>query len=151
MSIFLKIILLGVIVTGSVLGGIQLIGLIDAYFGSKEGVRLHFNEFLRIYNLAPTEWEEKCYNFERKELSKHQKSNCYKWNYIRTTISMKTFWDFILLCIWMKKKEVEKTRKENHEKKVKALESLKYFVDSDTERIQKELTKPYEEKEKALK
>ena len=147
MSIFLRIILWGAIVCAGVLGGIQLISFIDAYFGNREGVRLHFNEFLRIYELAPTEWERKGDTFRRRKLSSRLEDGSYGWNYIETTILMKTFWDYILLRIWMEKKEVEKARKENHEKKVKNLNDLKYFVDSDAEEIRKKLEKFYKEAE----
>lgn len=150
MSIFLKIVLWGIIVCVGVFGGIQLISLICAYCGNKDGVRLHFDEFKRIYELAPSQWCEHGYQFERKQLVNRQDKK-YGWECIETTISMKTFWDFIFLCIWMKKKEIEKARKEKQKKEEKALKGLKYFVDSDAERIRKELMEYYKKAEEIQK
>lgn len=152
MNVFIALFILII----SIVGGLFLIifcaEIISAYLSSRKSgkVKLHYGEFRRIYDLAPSEWECNGYSFERKELVNRTKKG-YGWKQITTSVSMKTLWDFIQLCVWMDKEEKKEKKKNLSEEEYEALENLSYFVDKDVESIRKKLLQSYKDAEELQK
>lgn len=117
---------------------------IDGY--KDAGVRMSFGEFRRIYELAPSKWDEYSdYTYRRKEWVSGDREDFGK-TYISTSIAMKTLFDFWRLLLWQK----EITRKSQREKRFKkekaSLKSLSIMIEKDAENIRKKLE---EEEQKA--
>ena len=135
-------------ITGGVIFGFgYFIWLLCKYSDShyEDDVRLSFQDFQRIYSLAPDKWEEHDYSFLRRE-----------WNggkgfhslYIETRISMKSFIDFIRLFSWVNQKEKKKEEEQRNRGRYKNLKNLKILVEKDYNDIFKKLE---EEEQKAEK
>lgn len=96
-----------VVIGGGIIGLGYFIWLLSEYNEShdEDDVRLSFQDFQRIYSLAPNKWERSNYSFSRREWNRENGFNCV---YIETRISMKSFIDFIKLIYWVKQKKKKK-------------------------------------------
>ena len=145
MKAILMIIFLTTVVGGGLAGFGYFIWLLWEYFEShyEDDVRLSFQDFQRIYSLAPDKWERSNYSFSRRE-----------WNgkkgfdrlYIKTRISMKSFIDFIKLFSWVRQKEKKKEEEVRNRSRYKNLKNLKILIERDHDDISKKLK---EEEQKA--
>ena len=142
MKVFLLIVFLIVVIVGGAAGLGYFIWLLWEYFDShyEDDVRLSFQDFQRIYSLAPDKWERSDYSFSRRE-----------WNgrkgYIQTRISMKSFIDFIKLFSWVNRKEKKKKKEERDRGRYKNLKNLKILIERDHDDICRKLK---EEEQKAF-
>ena len=147
MKVILMIIFWMAIIGGGLFGLGYFIWLLCKYSDShyEDDVRLSFQDFQRIYSLAPDKWDRNDYSFFRRE-----------WNgekgfhplYIQTQISMKSFIDFIKLFSWVNQKEKKKEEEERNRGRYKNLKNLKILVERDYNDICKKLK---EEEQKAEK
>ena len=142
MEVILLIVFLIVVIVGGSAGLGYFIWLLWEYSDShyEDDVRLSFQDFQRIYSLAPDKWERNDYSFSRRE-----------WNgkrgYIQTRISMKSFIDFIKLFSWVNQKEKKKKKEERDRGRYKNLKNLKILVERDHDDICRKLK---EEEQKAF-
>lgn len=143
MKVILLIVFLIVVIGGGIVGLGYSIYLLYEYFDShdEDDVRLSFQDFRRIYSLAPDKWEEYDYSFLRREWNGEKKF------YIETRISMKSFIDFIKLFFWVEQKEKKKKKEERDRGRYKNLKNLKILVERDHDDICKKLK---EEEQKAF-
>lgn len=131
-----------VVIVGGAVGLGYFIWLLWVYSDSRyeDDARLSFQDFQRIYSLAPDKWERSDYSFSRRE-----------WNgrkgYIQTRISMKSFIDFIKLFSWVKQKEKKKKKEERDRSRYRNLKNLKILVERDHDDICRKLK---EEEQKAF-
>lgn len=146
MKVILLIVFLMVVIGGGIVGFGFFIWLLYEYFDShyEDDVRLSFQEFQRIYSLAPDKWERSDYSFFRREWNGKNRFDCA---YIKTRISMKSFIDFIKLFSWVKQKEKKKKEEERNKGRYKNLKNLKILVEKDHDDICKKLK---EEEQKAF-
>lgn len=146
MKAILIIVFLIVVIGGGIVGFGYSIYLLYEYFDShyEDDVRLSFQEFQRIYSLAPDKWERSDYSFSRREWNGKNGFNCA---YIKTRISMKSFIDFIKLFSWVKQKEKKKKEEERNKGRYKNLKNLKILVEKDHDDICRKLK---EEEQKAF-
>jgi hypothetical protein len=135
-----------VVIVGGAAGLGYFIWLLWEYFDShdEDDVRLSFQDFQRIYSLAPNKWERSDYSFSRREWNRKNGFNCV---YIETRISMKSFIDFIKLFSWVKQKEKKEKKEERDRGRYKNLKNLKILVERDHDDICKKLK---EEEQKAF-
>ena len=142
MKVILLIVFLMVVIGGGLFGLGYFIWLLLEYSDShyEDDVRLSFQEFQRIYSLAPNKWERSNYSFSRREWN--SKKGC-----IQTRISMKSFIDFIKLSSWVKQKEKKKEKEERDRGRYKNLKNLKILVERDYDDICRKLK---EEEQKAF-
>lgn len=152
MNVFIALFILIISIVEGLFLIISCVEIISAYLSSRKSgkVKLHYGEFRRIYDLAPSEWECNGYSFERKGRINRTEIGS-GWKYIRTSVSMKTFWDFIQLYMWVNKEEKRKEKKNLSEEEYEALENLSYFVDKDAESIRKKLLQSYKDAEELQK
>ena len=142
MKVILIIVFLIVVIGGVSAGLGYFIWLLWEYSDShyEDDVRLSFQDFQRIYSLAPDKWERSNYSFFRRE-----------WNgrkgHIQTRISMKSFIDFIKLFSWVNQKEKKKEKEERDRGRYKNLKNLKILVERDHDDICRKLK---EEEQKAF-
>lgn len=146
MKAILIIVFLMVVIGGGIVGFGYSIYLLYEYFDShyEDDVRLSFQEFQRIYSLAPNKWERSDYSFSRREWNSKNGLVC---GYIETRISMKSFIDFIKLFSWVEQKEKKKKKEERDRGRYKNLNNLKILVERDHDDICKKLK---EEEQKAF-
>lgn len=146
MKAILIIVFLIVVIGGGIVGLGYFIWFLCEYSDSyyKDDVRLSFQEFQRIYSLAPNKWERSNYSFFRREWNR---KNGFCCGYIETRISMKSFIDFIKLISWVKQKEKKKEKEERDRGRYKNLKNLKILVERDHDDICKKLK---EEEQKAF-
>lgn len=146
MKVILLIVFLMIVIVGGATGLGYFIWLLWEYFDShyEDDVRLSFQEFQRIYSLAPDKWERSDYSFSRRERNKKNGFNCV---YIETRISMKSFIDFIKLFFWVKQKEKKKKKEERDRGRYRNLKNLKILVERDHDDICRKLK---EEEQKAF-
>lgn len=126
MKVILIIVFLMVVIGGGIVGFGYSIYLLYEYFDShyEDDVRLSFQEFQRIYSLAPDKWERSDYSFSRREWDGRK-------GFIKTRISMKSFIDFIKLSFWVNQKEKKKKKEERDRARYKNLKNLKILVERD--------------------
>lgn len=146
MKAILIIVFLIVVIGGGIVGLGYFIWLLCEYSDSyyKDDVRLSFQEFQRIYSLAPDKWERSNYSFFRREWNSKNGLVC---GYIETRISMKSFIDFIKLFSWVKQKEKKKEKEERDRGRYRNLKNLKILVERDHDDICRKLK---EEEQKAF-
>lgn len=146
MKVFLLIVFLIVVIVGGAAGLGYFIWLLWEYFDShyEDDVRLFFQDFQRIYSLAPDKWERSDYSFSRREWNSKNGLVC---GYIETRISMKSFIDFIKLFSWVEQKEKKKKKEERDRGRYKNLNNLKILVERDHDDICRKLK---EEEQKAF-
>lgn len=145
MKTILMIIFWTAVVGGGLAGFGYFIWLLFEYNKShyEDDVRLSFQDFQRIYSLAPDKWEEHDYSFSRREWNGKNGFDCV---YIKTRISMKSFIDFIKLFSWVRQKEKKKEEEERNRGRYKNLKNLKILIERDHDDICKKLK---EEEKKA--
>lgn len=146
MKVILLIVFLMVVIGGGIVGFGYFIWLLSEYNEShdEDDVRLSFQDFQRIYSLAPDKWERDNYSFFRREWNRKNGFNCV---YIETRISMKSFIDFIKLFSWVKQKEKKKKKEERDRGRYRNLKNLKILIERDHDDICKKLK---EEEQKAF-
>ena len=146
MKVILLIVFLMVVIGGGIVGFGYSMYLLYEYFDSRyeDDVRLSFQEFQRIYSLAPNKWERSNYSFSRREWNGKNGFNCA---YIKTRISMKSFIDFIKLFSWVNQKEKKKKKEERNKGRYKNLKNLKILIERDHDDICRKLK---EEEQKAF-
>lgn len=138
------IIFVMVVIGGGIVGIGYFVWFLYKYFDShyEDDVRLSFQDFQRIYSLAPDKWKENDYSFFRRDYN-------YGENfYVSTTetrISMKSFIDFIKLFAWVNQKEKKKEEEKRNRSRYENLKNLKILVERDHDDICKKLKE--EEKE----
>ena len=99
----------------------------DSY--KSAGVRMSFEEFRRIYELAPSRWDRYSdYTYHRKERISDDRGDSYE-TYISTSIAMETLFDFWRLLFWLE------MRTRQHEREAR----LSIMVEKDVENIRKKL------------
>ena len=147
MKVILMIVFWMTIVGGVLFGFGYFIWLLCKYSDShyEDDVRLSFQDFQRIYSLAPDKWEEHDYSFLRREWNGKKG---FQSLYIETRISMKSFIDFIRLFSWVNQKEKKKEEEQRNRGRYKNLKNLNILVEKDYDDIFKKLE---EEEQKAEK
>lgn len=115
--------------------------------GYKSGsVRMPFEEFRRIYELAPSKWDRYGdYIYRRKEWIPDDRGD-FCGTYIYTKIAMKTLFDFWRLLLWLKRRTVQHEREMRFKKEKASLKSLSIMLEKDAENIRRKLK---EEEQKA--
>ena len=111
-------------------------------------VRMSFKQFRRIYNLSPNKW---CfyddYTIERKEYIKEYGNGivCKE-----VSVSMKTYFDFLCLVIWLWKIDRKEQKEENFKDEMKGLKTLSSMINRDAEEIQRKTQKEMEKLAKKI-
>ena len=111
-------------------------------------VRMSFEQFRRIYNLSPNKWY--CYDdytIERKEYIKKDGEGIVAE---RICVSMKTYFDFLCLIIWLWKIDRKEQKEENFKDEMKGLKTLSSMINRDAEEIQKRTQKEMEKLAKKI-
>lgn len=143
MKTILMIIFWTAVIGGGLAGFGYFIWLLSNYNEShyEDDVRLSFQDFQRIYSLAPNKWERYGYSFSQREWNE---KNGFNRVYVETRISMKSFIDFIKLFSWVRQKEKKKEEEKRNRGRYKNLKNLKILI----ERDQDDICKKLKEKEK---
>ena len=111
-------------------------------------VRMSFKQFRRIYNLSPNKW---CYyddyTIERKEYIKEDGNGivCKK-----VSVSMKTYFDFLCLIVWLWKLDRKEKKEETFANEMQGLKTLSSMINRDAEEIQKRTQKEIEKLAKKI-
>lgn len=110
-------------------------------------IRMSFEEFRRIYELAPSKWDRYSdYTYHRKERISDDRGNSYE-TYISTSIAMETLFDFWSLLIWLKKRAEQQEQEARFKEGKASLKSLSIMVEKDVENIRKKLEEKEQEAE----
>ena len=111
-------------------------------------VRMSFKQFRRIYNLSPNKWC--CYDdyaIERKEYIKEDG----KWIGCKeVSVSMKTYFDFLCLIVWLWKLDRKEKKEETFANEMQGLKTLSSMINRDAEEIQKRTQKEMEKLAKKI-
>lgn len=144
MKIILVLVLTAISIVGFIFLGWSFCNWIDGY--KNAGVRMSFERFRRIYNLAPSEWDRHCdYTYRREEwISTYDIRKEIRGTYIRTSIAMETPFDFWRLLLWEKRCKRKCEREMRFKKEKASLKNLSIIIEKDAENIHKKL----EEEEK---
>ena len=111
-------------------------------------VRMSFKQFRRIYNLSPNKWYYyDDYTLERKEYIKKEREGIVAE---RICVSMKTYFDFLCLIIWLWKIDRKEQKEENFKDEMKGLKTLSSMINRDAEEIQKRTQKEMEKLAKKI-
>ena len=111
-------------------------------------VRMSFKQFRRIYNLSPNKWYYyDDYTLERKEYIKKEGEGIVAE---RICVSMKTYFDFLCLIIWLWKIDRKEQKEENFKDEMKGLKTLSSMINRDAEEIQKRTQKEMEKLAKKI-
>ena len=111
-------------------------------------VRMSFKQFHRIYNLSPNKWYYyDDYTLERKEYIKKEGEGIVAE---RICVSMKTYFDFLCLIIWLWKINRKEQKEENFKDEMKGLKTLSSMINRDAEEIQKRTQKEMEKLAKKI-
>ena len=111
-------------------------------------VRMSFKQFRRIYNLSPNKWD--CYDnytLERKEYIKKEGEGIVAE---RICVSMKTYFDFLCLIIWLWKIDRKEQKEENFKDEMQGLKTLSSMINKDAEEIKKRTQKEMEKLAKKI-
>jgi hypothetical protein len=109
----------------------------DSY--KSAGVRMSFEEFRRIYELAPSRWDRYSdYTYHRKEQISDDRGDSYE-TYISTSIAMETLFDFWRLLFWLEMRTRQHEREACFKEEKASLKSLSIMVEKDVENIRKKL------------
>ena len=148
MNAILVLILLVIILLIFIFLGWSFCNWIDGY--KKAGVRMSFGEFRRIYELAPSEWDNGFdYIYRRVEwFSSYKNGEGFCGTWISTSIAMKTLFDFWRLLHWQKGIARKKEREERFKNEKTSLKNLTIMIERDAEDIRR---KWEEEEQKAEK
>lgn len=112
------------------------------------GVRMSFEEFRRIYELAPSRWDRYSdYSYRRDEwIPTYDKRKEIRGTFIRTSIAMETLFDFWRLLLWEKMSKRKHEREMYFKKGETSLKNLSIMIEKDAEDIHKKIE---EEEQKA--
>ena len=111
-------------------------------------VRMSFKQFRRIYNLSPNKWYYyDDYTLERKEYIKKEGEGIVAE---RICVSMKTYFDFLCLIIWLWKIDRKEQKEENFKDEMKGLKTLSSMINRDAEEIKKRTQKEMEKLAKKI-
>ena len=111
-------------------------------------VRMSFKQFHRIYNLSPNKWYYyDDYTLERKEYIKKEGEGIVAE---RICVSMKTYFDFLCLIIWLWKINRKEQKEENFKDEMKGLKTLSSMINRDAEEIQRKTQKEMEKLAKKI-
>lgn len=148
MNAILFLILLTIVLAIFVFIGWSFYNWINGY--KNAGVRMSFGEFRRIYELAPSEWDDGFdYIYRRVEwCSSYENGKGFCGAYISTSIAMKTLFDFWRLVHWQKENARKKEREERFKNEKTSLKNLTIMIERDAEDIRR---KWEEEEQKAEK
>ena len=148
MNAILVLILLVIILLIFIFLGWSFCNWIDGY--KNAGVRMSFGEFRRIYELAPSEWDNGFdYIYRRVEwFSSYKNGEGFCGTWISTSIAMKTLFDFWRLLHWQKGIARKKEREERFKNEKTSLKNLTIMIERDAEDIRR---KWEEEEQKAEK
>ena len=146
MKFILILTLLAISIVGFVFLGWSFWNWIDSY--KEAGVRMSFGEFRRIYELASSKWDRHCdYTYRREEwIPTYDARKEIGGTYIRTSIAMKTLFDFWRLLHWEKGYERKYKRETRFKKEKVSLKNLSIIIEKDADNIRKKLE---EEEQKA--
>ena len=113
-------------------------------------MRMSFGKFRRIYELAPSKWENGFdYIYCRREwISTYKNERGFCGAYISTSIAMKTLFDFWRLLLWQDKNDSKRKREERFKNEKASLKALTIMVEKDAEDIRKKLKEKEQEAEK---
>lgn len=144
LKIILVFVLLVIILTVSISFWLSFYKWINSY--KNAGVKMSFGQFRRIYELAPNEWKQGFdYIYYREEwIPVYDTRNEIRGTYIRTTIAMKTLFDFWRLLFWKDEIDRKREREERLKKEKASFKNLTIMIENDAETIRKKL----EEEEK---
>lgn len=148
MKVILVLVLLVIAIVAFCYLGWSFYNWIDSY--ERAGVKMSFGEFQRIYELAPSEWENDFdYIYRRAEWVKldSDRGNLFG-TYIFTSIAMRTLFDFWRLLHWQKGIARKKEREERFKNEKTSLKNLTIMIERDAEDIRR---KWEEEEQKAEK
>lgn len=111
-------------------------------------IRMSFEEFRRIYELAPSRWDRYSdYTYHRKERISNDREDSYE-TYISTSIAMETLFDFWRLLLWLKKRTRQHEREIRFKEEKACLKNLTIMIEKDAESIRIKLEKEEQEAEK---
>lgn len=111
-------------------------------------IRMSFEEFRRIYELAPSRWDRYSdYTYHRKERIFNDREDSYE-TYISTSIAMETLFDFWRLLLWLKKRTRQHEREIRFKEEKACLKNLTIMIEKDAESIRIKLEKEEQEAEK---
>lgn len=145
MNAILVLILLVIILLIFIFLGWSFCNWIDGY--KNAGVRMSFGEFRRIYELAPSKWDNGFdYIYRRVEWFSSYKKEGFCGTWISTSIAMKTLFDFWRLLHWQKGIARKKEREERFKNEKTSLKNLTIMIERDAEDIRR---KWEEEEQKA--
>lgn len=146
MKIILVLILLVIILFIVVFLGCSFYYWINGY--ESAGVGMSFRDFRRIYELAPSKWDRHLnYIYSREEwIPSYDARKEIRGTFIRTSVAMKTLFDFWKLLIWQDKIDRKNKREERLKRERGSLKNLTIMIENDAETIRKRLE---EEEEKA--
>ena len=111
-------------------------------------VRMSFEHFRKIYNLSPNKW---CcyddYTIDRKEYIKEEGNGrvCKQ-----VSVSMKTYFDFLCLIVWLWKLDRKEKKEETFANEMQGLKTLSSMINRDAEEIQKRTQKEMEKLAKKI-
>ena len=112
-------------------------------------VRMSFEQYRRICNLSPNKWYyfDNDYIMRRKEYIKEDGNGtvCKE-----VSISMKTYFDFLRLVIWLWKIDRKEQKEENFKDEMQSLKTLSSMINKDAEEIQKRTQKEMEKLAKKI-
>lgn len=117
---------------------------IDGY--KSAGMRMSFEEFRRIYELAPSKWKRYSdYTYHRNEWIPIPESDFFGTS-ISTSIAMKTLLDFWKLLLWLEERTRQNERETRFKEEKACLKNLSIMIEKDAEDIHKKIE---EEEQKA--
>lgn len=112
-------------------------------------VRMSFKQFRRIYNISPDKWYyfDNDYIMRRKEYIKEDGNGivCKE-----VFVSMKTYFGFLCLVIWLWKIDRKEKKEETFKDEMKGLKTLSSMINKDAEEIQKRTQKEMEKLAKKI-
>lgn len=112
-------------------------------------VRMSFEQFRRIFNLSPNKWYyfDDDYIMRRKEYIKENGNGlvCKE-----VSISMRTYFGFLCLIVWLWKIDRKEQKEENFKDEMRGLKTLSSMINKDAEEIQRKTQKEMEKLAKKI-
>ena len=100
-------------------------------------VRMSFKQFRRIYNLSPSRWYGSAHEYTMERVEYINEENAKGVARKKVTVSMKTYFDFCCLVIWLWKMYRAEKKEETFKDEMKGLKLLSFMLSKDAEEIQK--------------
>ena len=111
-------------------------------------VRMSFKQFRRIYNLSPNKWYRyDDYTIGREEYIKEDGNGIVRKE---VCVSMKTYFDFLCLIVWLWKLDRKEKKEETFANEMQGLKTLSSMINRDAEEIQKRTQKEMEKLAKKI-